>query len=69
MSHIPIALCVVGALVVLYVVAATWESKELNKKNPTRDHGAAGVAKLQAASVEASAGRWWRTREHLKKRT
>jgi hypothetical protein len=58
MSHIPIAFCVVGALVVLYLTAATWESKELNRRNPTRRHRTADREKSEAVNVEAPAGRW-----------
>jgi hypothetical protein len=54
MSHISVVFCAFGALValyvVLYVVAATLEARELDKKNPTRGHRTAGGEKSHARS-------------------
>jgi hypothetical protein len=63
MSNIPIAFYVLGALFTLYVVAATWESKDAPSHLPSH------TREPRAASVDRRLIHWWRARRRSKNLT
>jgi hypothetical protein len=65
MSNIPIALYVVGALLTLYVVAATWRSKDASS------HARSDTPRRRSrpVSIDRRLNHWWRARRRSKKLT
>jgi hypothetical protein len=61
MSNIPIAFYVLGALFTLYVVAATWQSKDAPSR-VRRD-----AREPRGVSADRRMKHWWRARRHLGK--
>jgi hypothetical protein len=65
MGNIPIAFYVLGALFTLYVVAATWHSKDAS--SDTRSDTAR--PQPRPVSGDRQLNHWWRTRQRSKKLT
>jgi hypothetical protein len=66
MSNIPIALYVLGALLTLYVVAATWRS---NDASSHVRRGDTPRRQSRPVSVDRRLTHWWRARQRSKKLT
>jgi hypothetical protein len=58
MGNVPVAFLVLGALFTLYVVAATWRSKDA----PSQLRGAAARPRPRSVSVSRRLSHWWRAR-------
>jgi hypothetical protein len=65
MSNIPIAFYVIGALFTLYVVAATWRSKDAS----SRVSSDMWRQRSRPVSVDRRLNHWWRARQGSKKHT
>jgi hypothetical protein len=65
MSNVPIALLVLGALFTLYVVAATWHSKDA----PSHMRGDAAGPRPRPVSLSRRLNHWWRARQSSGKPT
>jgi len=65
MSNIPIAFYVLGSLFTLYIVAATWRSKDATPRVRSE------VRRLRSHSVtiDRRLSHWWRARQRSKKLT
>jgi hypothetical protein len=63
MHNLPIAFYVLGALFTLYIVAATWQSKDATPqvRRETRPSGP------RSASVDRRLNHWWRARQRAKR--
>jgi hypothetical protein len=65
MSNLPIAFYVLGALFTLYVVAATWQSKDA----PSHAQRDTRQPRLRSVSIDRRLNHWWRARPRSRKRT
>jgi len=63
MGNIPVAFCVLGALLTLYVVAAAWRSRDASP----RVRSNAWHPQSRPLSVDRRLDHWRRAREHFKK--
>jgi hypothetical protein len=65
MSNIPIAFYVLGSLFTLYIVAATWRSRDA----PSHLRSELRPARSRSVSVDRRLSHWWRARQRSKKLT
>ena len=65
MSNLPIAFYVLGALFTLYVVAATWQSKDA----PSHAQHHTRQPRSRVPSLDRRLNHWWRARQRSRKLT
>jgi len=65
MSNLPIAFYVLGSLFTLYIVAATWRSKDAAPHMQRENRR----PRLHSLTIDRRLSHWWRARRRSKKLT